>query len=288
MALIHAIGLGLIAGKSAAQIPGPPGQHRQVTADELVDVRVITDRTRVGPGETFHVLAVFDIKRPWHLYWKNPGEAGALPPSVDVVAPEGFSIGEILWPRPKRLNNPAGEMFCYENQLALFIPVTAPAELDDGEVALETSIRYAVCDANRCLFGQTVRRPRIRTTSDSTGEAADRLSRRDADLIERHLPRLPRVISDAEGGSIALHDEQLTITIPAHGHDRAAFFPLNAPGVTFGEANLSFNDDSLTVTVALRINPRNLRGGPPKVGGLVTLGPEPDGPSYEGSIALTP
>lgn len=289
-----AIAAAVIVSEGAAQFtPGrsaPPEQRgEQLTADQLVDVRAVTDRTRVCPGETFHVLAVFDIKRPWHLYWKNPGEAGALPPSIDITAPVGFTVGEMRWPRPRLINSPAGEMFSYENQLALFVPITAPAELEGGEFPLEMRFRYAVCDANRCLIGQGTRGLTIHTTNSATGNGSDDvLPKRDAELIERHLRRLPRDIEDTDGASIVLRDEQLTITVPAHGNQRATFFELAAPGVTYGRPEMRFEDDSLTITIALTINPNNFRGGPPTVGGLVALGREADGPSYEGSAALSP
>jgi DsbC/DsbD-like thiol-disulfide interchange protein len=277
----------VISGEAIAQFsPGPPGQRQaQLTADQLVDVRVMLDRAEVGPGETFHVIAVFDIDRPWHLYWKNPGEAGALPPSVNVTVPDGFEVGEMRWPRPKRLNSPAGEMFCYENQLALFVPVTAPAELEDGEVTIETSFRYAVCDADRCLFGTGSQKPRLRTTS-TVGSEATSLSERNARVLERHLPRLPRTLTESDQTEIALDETTLSITVPAHGYGRATFFPYDVAGVEFGKPEMTFEDDRLTVTVPLSINPNNFRSGTPTAGGLIALGQEPDGPSYEGAVPI--
>jgi DsbC/DsbD-like thiol-disulfide interchange protein len=290
MAIAALLAAGLVVADASAQFtPGSPGQRAQLTAEQLVDVRVIADRTHVGPGETFHVVALFDISRRWHLYWKNPGEAGAFPPSVSLTVPDGFSVGEVRWPRPKRLNSPAGEMFCYENQLALFIPVTAPVELAEGEVAVDAAIRYAVCDANRCLLGQTTKRQTIQaTTSHQTGGPANGLSAGDAALLERHLKRLPRQIGDTDNASIFVQNETLIITVPAHGMEQATFFPLDSPGVEYGQPETAFADDQLVVSIALTINPNNFRGGHPSVGGLVALGREPDGPSYEGQLPLSP
>lgn len=277
----------VLAAETTAQF-APSQRGQPVRADQLVNVRVITDRAEVGPGETFHVLAVFDIQQPWHIYWKNPGEAGALPPSVDLTVPDGFTVGDIRWPRPKRINSPAGEMFCYENQLALFVPVTAPAELEDGEVTIETAVRFAVCDADRCLFGRNTAKPTIRTTSSaaSGNREAAAPSQRNAEFVERHLKRLPIDINDSGDVTIALHDEKLVLTAPAHGFDRATFFPADAPGVSYGKPTMSFEDDRVTVTVPLTINPNNFRSGPPMVGGLLALGRENNDPSYEGAIAL--
>jgi DsbC/DsbD-like thiol-disulfide interchange protein len=277
-----------------AQIPGRPGQSPpgQITADQITQVRTIVDRDSIGPGETFHVLAIFDIQQPWHIYWKNPGEAGALAPSVDLTVPEGFTVGEIRWPRPKLINSPAGEMFCYEDQAALFVPVTAPESLSDGEVRIESTVRFAVCDARRCLFGRDSGRVTIRTTSAArNGEADDAhptvANNRHRTLIERHVKRLPHVITpDHETSAISFNGETLTITGPAHGNERLTFFPLDSQGVTYDQPTITLEDDRFTVTVNLTVQRHNFIGGPPKVGGLVALGRRPDDPAYEGAIQL--
>lgn len=278
-----------VAAEGMAQFT--PGQSSPpVRADQLVDVRVLTDRGIVGPGETFHVMAVFDIKKPWHMYWRNPGEAGALPPSIEVTAPDGFTVGETRWPRPKRLESPAGEMFCYEDQLALIVPVTAPMALRSDEVTLETAVRFAVCDADRCLFGRNTMQPTIRThNSEADGkQASDAETNGDAELAKRHLQRLPHNINESRDATIAVRDETLILTAPSHGFDQVTFFPEDTPGVSYGSPDINFSDDRVTVKVPLSINRNNFRGGPPKVGGLLALGRAADDPGYEGAIALSP
>lgn len=258
------------------------GGGQQRTAEQLTRVQVVSDVTHdVMPGETVHLAVVYTIESPWHLYWKNPGE-GAPPPRVTVQAPDGWKVGEIRWPRPKTLSSPVGDMYCYEGEFALFIPVTAPQDLTDGQAQFSIDTNWAVCDANLCLFGSAKRNISLPTT-ESPYRTLD--ARPAHPLIERHRRTLARPL-EGEGTSKELRDETIRVTVPAHGHDAVTFFPHQSPGVTYGKPRLSRSGDSYVAEIDLEINPNNFLDGPPAVGGLIALGEKPDDPSYEFSLPL--
>ncbi len=119
-------GLVLAVGSAAyGQNPllGQGAGHK--TAEELVAVRTVADVVSIAPGQTFHLAVIFDIEPQWHIYWKNPGE-GAPPPSLAIEVPKGFEVGEVRWPRPIAVESLIGPTYVYENQAALFVPITAP------------------------------------------------------------------------------------------------------------------------------------------------------------------
>ena len=44
----------------------------------------------------------FDLNSGWHTYWKNPGDSGSEP-RINWTLPEGFSISEIHYPTPEKI-----------------------------------------------------------------------------------------------------------------------------------------------------------------------------------------
>lgn len=287
--LIPAAGLvaavALTAAAPAQFTPLGPGSPRQPAraATEVTEVRLETDVARVLPGSTFHLLVVFKPREKWHLYWKNPG-AGAAAPEVSVKAPLGFEVGEIRWPRPKVLSSAVGDMYCYEGEFALFIPITAPDSIRDGAVMLSADISWAVCDDDVCLIGNVSRQTTIETFGPVIpgGETQPRLS----PLAVKHAARLPIQVKASDEAKATFENGKLTITGPAHGHNEAAFFPNGAAGVTYNNANITFADNRFTAIVDVQLNPRNFGRRQPAIGGLVALGTKLDDPGYEAEVPL--
>ncbi|MGC9159266.1 MAG: protein-disulfide reductase DsbD domain-containing protein, partial [Terracidiphilus sp.] len=60
----------------------------------------------------------FKLDPGWHIYWKNPGDAGE-PPQVQWKLPPGVTAGPIQFPAPQRL--PLGPLmdFGYQNEVLL-------------------------------------------------------------------------------------------------------------------------------------------------------------------------
>src|SRR5689334_14614311 len=61
----------------------------------------------IAPEAQFHHGAnnaglYFKLESGWHVYWKNPGDAGE-PPRIKWTLPEGITAGAIQYPIPKRL-----------------------------------------------------------------------------------------------------------------------------------------------------------------------------------------
>jgi DsbC/DsbD-like thiol-disulfide interchange protein len=272
---------GAFASPAAAQfgISGPA----QRSAADVTRIRVLADVEAIQPGATFHAVVLFDIHPTWHLYWKNPG-AGAAPPDVAVEAPEGFAVGETHWPRPKVLGSPVGDMYTYDGQFALFVPITAERG-DLGESAQFTlDIRWAVCDEDICLLGRAER-----SLSLPVASAPSALTQGNP-VVARHRERLPVLIEpgDADRGSepsAQFDGRTLRITGPARGHSRITFLPHMAEGVTYDTPAISVDGDRFVVEVHVGIE-RAAGSRARTVGGLVMLGEKRDDPSYETSIAL--
>jgi thiol:disulfide interchange protein/DsbC/DsbD-like thiol-disulfide interchange protein len=133
-------GLGLCPRAQAAQ---------SLFASTLnVDVSLVSDVDRVAPGQPFRIGLLFDLGQDWHIYWTNPGDAGAAP-TLDVALPQGGSAGGIQWPIPKVMNDGSVTSYGYSRKLApvlLPLTVTPPKTLLAGSgYTVKAAATWLVC-----------------------------------------------------------------------------------------------------------------------------------------------
>lgn len=104
-------------------------QPQVVAPDSLhAEVRVIPESTSLARGATTWVAVHFEISPHWHLYWNGINDSG-FPPEVRADLPEGFVLGEPLWPVPKRLLSPGPILdHVYEDHLTLLYPLSVPKD----------------------------------------------------------------------------------------------------------------------------------------------------------------
>ena len=267
----------LAAGAVHAQLEGSPPVD---TAEpHPVTVRLICDADSIGPHQTFHLAVRFDMRKKWHIYWKNPGE-GALPPHIEVTAPDGYTVGGILWPRPTAVTTPVGPEYCYFDTAVLFVPITAPAILPDGTATLRVDMRWAAC-REACVLGSA----RSEVTVDTSSRLVASCDGPDLDLAP-FRKRLPDPLADLAGAAISFETNTLTLSGPAGGMTRAAFFGVDRPGITFETAGVTVGDDRFRVVARIGLSPHNAGDEPMVLAGLVTLGEKLDDPSYDFEITL--
>lgn len=116
-------------------------------------VRLIAAEAALASGGTPSPLRLgvqFRTAPGWHVYWKNPGDAG-FPPRVDLLAPPEL-VGkeptvEIEFPAPRRFSLPGG-LFAigYEGEIVYPLrprPYSAPAGVRN--VRIEADLDYLTC-----------------------------------------------------------------------------------------------------------------------------------------------
>ena len=193
---------------------GPPAgdakdQFPPVTAELVADVSAIR------PGATFHLGVLLRIPPGWHVYWKDPGEAG-MPTTVDFRLPDGYRAGELLWPLPKTFRQ-AGDIlgYGYEEQVLLWVPVTAPITAAPGsEAELRADAAWFACK-DRCVAGQAA--PRLRLPVADASRPARR------ELFERWRRLLPVPAADC-----ASPVEAVTVSGDIPAGQRSGRFTLEA------------------------------------------------------------
>jgi thiol:disulfide interchange protein DsbD len=104
----------------ATRLPPSEKRERHVTA------RLLAGPIAIGAVRGRWVGVELRIQTGWHVYWKNPGDAGS-PPVVAWTLPAGWHAGAIAWPVPQRIEVPPLTGFGYENRVVLPVLLTTSA-----------------------------------------------------------------------------------------------------------------------------------------------------------------
>jgi thiol:disulfide interchange protein len=138
--LLFAVGLPARAASSSADAPHVrvellvPGDNLY-SSDELNDAGIY-----------------FKLEPGWHIYWKNPGDAGE-PPHIQWTLPKGFIASPMQFPAPKRL--PLGPLmdYGYENEVLFPLKLHVADGVKAGPVTLHAKVDWLICRAT-CIPGK--------------------------------------------------------------------------------------------------------------------------------------
>ncbi len=151
----------LITGWLVSPLPAQtsllgPLKARTQAGDDTPHVRsvaLLADRTAIAPGGTVNLAIHFELDSDWHLYWRNRGEGG-LEPNFKWTLPEGFEVGPLRWPAPKRhVDDADAHTFILEDEPILLAELRAPAKVDAGEVTIGLNATWLVCKT-QCVRGK--------------------------------------------------------------------------------------------------------------------------------------
>lgn len=120
--------------------------------DDLVEARLVAENAAVRPGDIAWVALHLTMKKGWHTYWRNPGDAGQKT-EIAWTLPKGFAAGDIQWPVPRKFDAGIGASYGYTDETALLVPVQVPASAKPGAVELAAAVNWLVCEAI-CVPGE--------------------------------------------------------------------------------------------------------------------------------------
>lgn len=107
---------------------------------------LVPERAAIVPGQALTVGLHLRLEDGWHVYWKNPGDAG-MPTSIAWTLPEGFSAGPMQWPAPRRIDVPPLTSFGYEGEVMHLTEIQVPLGLAAGtQVPLRARADWLVCE----------------------------------------------------------------------------------------------------------------------------------------------
>ncbi|MFC4725043.1 protein-disulfide reductase DsbD family protein [Glycocaulis abyssi] len=175
----------------------------QGTSGPMVEASLVSERSSVAPGETFHLALHQEITPHWHTYWRNPGDSGEAT-RLFLDLPEGWTVGEMAWPAPSTYRIGPLTNYGYEDQVTLPVPVTVPADAEPGPVTITGEGTWLVCE-DICIPEDA----NFEITLE-VGESA--VDRQGAALIETAFSLAPRTDIAIEAG-LARKDDVLALTL---------------------------------------------------------------------------
>ena len=108
-----------------------------------VHVQLIAPGAQLHPGSNNAGL-YFKLESGWHVYWKNPGDAGE-PPRIKWTLPQGITVSAIQYPIPKRL--PLGPLmdFGYEDEVLFPFQINVASDAANGPTSIHAKASWLVC-----------------------------------------------------------------------------------------------------------------------------------------------
>lgn len=126
-----------ITASAGAQIPVVQKAH--------TEVEMIPQFLSLADGQEFWIGVRFTPEPGWHTYWQNPGDSG-LAPEIEWQFPPGFSVKEMVWPRPHRILADPLVTFGYDGESFLLYKISTPTDFfPEGEVAITAKVKWLTC-----------------------------------------------------------------------------------------------------------------------------------------------
>lgn len=203
-----------------------PARAQFGSGEMMVEASLVSERTSIAPGETFYIGLKQDIAEGWHTYWRNPGDSGE-PTRLVLDLPEGWQVGELIWPAPNAY--PLGPLtnYGYSNEIVLPIALTAPVDMSAGSITitghttLSGQATWLVCE-DICI-------PEEADVSLSLNVGSSQVDVSGAAAIEAALSGAPIALGDEAGAGVEKSETGLTFTFSGEVfesiHDRLEVYP---------------------------------------------------------------
>jgi len=118
-----------------------------------VKTELVFSHTEVEKGTDLIIGVKFDMKKHWHIYWKNPGDSG-LPPKLEWELPDGIVTGDIIYPSPEKIYFDDLANYSYSNSIILPVKFKI-AKNYNGSINAKLKLSWLTCK-EICLAQDTV------------------------------------------------------------------------------------------------------------------------------------
>lgn len=122
-------------------------------SESIISVKLLSSVDRHLPGNSYQIALKVDIKEPYHINSNTPSEDFLIPTTVTLKAPEGVTIGKLIYPKAeiKKFDFSETPLAVYENTVYIFTTISISSDYPGKEIRLEGSFGYQACDNQSCL-----------------------------------------------------------------------------------------------------------------------------------------
>lgn len=250
-----------------------------VSMAQVVDGKpLVTPSLHIGTTDFNQPVTIalrFQIAPEWHLYWKNPGDAG-LAPKAQWTLPEGFTVSDFQFPTPHKIATETAVDYGYDNELILLATLTPP-KTPTRNFTLKAELNWLVCRES-CIPGDAT--VELNTARLSTNDLTEAISH-----IERARKNMPEPLSNInvklESAVATAQSGKTLLTLRFTGNDVKKitdFFPEEISGFIVNYSEIKVADG----IVQFALTPTRKDAKLTDVKGLVMLGEK----GYEFSSAV--
>lgn len=111
--------------------------------------RLLSLMKTIKPHSIIDVGIQIKLKKGWHTYWENPGDAG-YPMEVQWTLPSSIKPSPLYWPRPLRLRFGGQTYFGYKKDVLILSKITVPAHYKKKILPIQVYAKWLVCK-NVCI-----------------------------------------------------------------------------------------------------------------------------------------
>jgi thiol:disulfide interchange protein DsbD len=222
--------------------------------DRLVKLALAADREVIHPGEKLTLATKLMIEPKWHVYWQNPGDAGA-PTRIEVHAPAGFKVSEVRYPVPYRdVSADDVVSYVYSGEVALLFDVEAPKDLAPGSIAsFAIDGRWLVC-TSLCVPGSGHAAIEIRCAASS--EPVQLANEKEFAAWRERMPRPYEDLLAIEGyHDSGFKDRKKPFAVTVPGALALDFYPRLEDPVSLEVMNLELQREANGCTMKLTFEP---------------------------------
>ncbi len=122
-----------------------PGRAQPVDGGKAL-VELISAQTSAPAGDTITLALKLEMDPGWHVYWRNPGDAG-LPPQIIWEKSVTAEFGEFEWPLPELLPVVPNQIMDYGYSEIVVLPFQATLPPDaSGTYEFTGTADYLICE----------------------------------------------------------------------------------------------------------------------------------------------
>jgi thiol:disulfide interchange protein/DsbC/DsbD-like thiol-disulfide interchange protein len=213
--------------RPSASYNEPKDPKAAFDADHL-RVELLVPESDLYPSDELNYAGLyFKLEPGWHIYWKNPGDAG-LPPHIQWTLPKGITAGPIQFPAPKRL--PLGPLmdFGYENEVLFPLKLHVANSVKGGHVVLRVKVDWLVCRGS-CIPGKAELEMQRNVHVGLYSLVTEREQTLDWRFFERNsksLPEIPKPFPAKSKAVFQTTQEGFRLAVETGKREtEAAFFP---------------------------------------------------------------
>ena len=200
----------------------------------------------IRPGQKALVAVRFVCDDHFHIYWKNPGDAGQNP-TIEWQDAAGTTSGPLLYPGPKMLDQKGIYNFVHEYETLLLLELTIPATAT-GELNLKAKVEWLECDDKGCYpFDK---------------EVSLKLKVGPGNAAVKHDPKLYGDLRPIVRASYNVKADTLTVTPPAEAKLVLSKVWFPERGVLSPEGVFKQKQDATTKSFSLKDATEKLETGP--------------------------